>query len=41
MEWWDDQSEEEFKGDYESYLADCGYDVEEISEEEYLRDCGK
>ena len=40
-EWWDDQSEEEFDGDYDAYLADCGYDVEEISEAEYLADCGK
>lgn len=40
-EWWDDQSEEEFDGDYDAYIGECGYDVEEISEEEYLRDCGK
>ena len=33
-EWWDDQSEEEFKGNYDTYLADYGYDIEEISEEE-------
>lgn len=40
-EWWDDQSEEEFDGDYDAYLSDCGYDIEEISEAEYLADCGK
>ena len=39
-EWWDDQSEEEYDN-YDDYLAECGYDVEEISEEEYLADCGK
>ena len=41
LEWWDDQSEEEFEGDYDTYLGECGYDIEEISEEEYRRDCGK
>lgn len=40
-EWWDDQSEEEFDGDYDAYLGECGYDIEEISEAEYLADCGK
>lgn len=39
-EWWDDQSEEEYDS-YDDYLCECGYDVEEISEEEYLHDCGK
>lgn len=39
-EWWDDQSEEEYDS-YDDYLCECGYDVEEISEEEYLVDCGK
>ena len=39
-EWWDDQSEEEFDS-YDDYLAECGYDVEEVSEEEYLTYCGK
>lgn len=39
-EWWDDQSEEEFDS-YDDYLAECGYDVEEVSEEEYLAYCGK
>ena len=39
-EWWDDQSEEEYDS-YDDYLAECGYDVEEISEAEYLADCGK
>ena len=39
-EWWDDQSEEEFDS-YDDYLAECGYDVEEVSEEKYLAYCGK
>lgn len=39
-EWWDDQSEEEYDS-YDDYLAECGYDVEEISEAEYFTDCGK
>lgn len=39
-EWWDDQSEEEYDS-YDDYLCECGYDVEEISEAEYLADCGK
>lgn len=39
-EWWDDQSEEEYDS-YDDYLAECGYDIKEISEEEYLADCGK
>ena len=39
-EWWDDQSEEEYDC-YDDYLAECGYNVKEISEEEYLADCGK
>ena len=40
FEWWDDQSEEEYDS-YDDYLSECGYDVEEISEAEYLADCGK
>lgn len=39
-EWWDDQSEEEYDS-YDDYLCECGYDVEEISKEEYLADRGK
>ena len=39
-EWWDDQSEEEYDS-YDDYLCECGYDVEEISEAEYLAECGK
>lgn len=35
-DWWDDQSEEEFESDYDAYLGECGYDIEEVSEEEYL-----
>ena len=41
MEWWDDYSQEDYEDDYEAYLGDCGYDIEEISEKEYLADCGK
>ena len=39
-EWWDDQSEEEYDS-YDDYLAECGYDIEEISEADYLADCDK
>ena len=39
-EWWDEQSEEEYDS-YDDYISECGYDIEEISEEEYRRDCGK
>ena len=37
-DWWDEQSAEEFDDNYDAYLAECGYDIEEISEEEYLAD---
>lgn len=40
-EWWNDEVEETFEGDFEAYLAECGYDIEEISEEEYLANCEK
>lgn len=40
-DWWDDQSEEEFEGDYDAYLGECGYDIEEVSEKEYLTYCRK
>lgn len=39
-EWWDKQSEEEYDS-YADYLAECGYNVKEISKAEYLADCGK
>ena len=39
-EWWDEQSEEEYDS-YDDYISECGYDIEEISEEEYRRDLGK
>ena len=39
-EWWDEQSEEEYNN-YDDYISECGYDIEEISEEEYRRDYGK
>lgn len=35
MEWWDQQSEEDFYDEYDAYLAECGYNVWEVSEEEY------
>lgn len=35
MEWWDEQTEEDFDGEYENYIGECGYDVWEITEEEY------
>ena len=35
MEWWDEQSEEDFYGEYDAYLAECGYNLWEITEEEY------
>lgn len=35
MEWWDEQSEEEFDGDYDAYRCECGYDAYEVSQEEY------
>ena len=37
-EWWDEQTAEEFDDDYDEYLANCGCDIEEISEKEYLAD---
>ena len=39
-EWWDHLSEEE-NDSYDDYISECGYDIEEISEEEYRRDCSK
>ena len=35
MEWWDQQSEEDFYDEYDAYLAECGYNVWEVLEEEY------
>lgn len=35
MERWDQQSEEDFYDEYDAYLAECGYNVWEVSEEEY------
>ena len=39
-DWWDEQSEEEYDS-FDDYLCECGYDIEEISEAEYLADCGR
>ena len=35
-EWWDDEAELDFDGDFPTYLAEAYSDIEEISEEEYL-----
>ena len=37
MEWWDEDCEEDFNC-YEDYLADCGFTIYELSEEEYLEE---
>ena len=34
-EWWDDDSYDDYDGDFDAYLSECGYDVTEITEEEY------
>ena len=35
-EWWDDEAELDFDGDFPTYVAEAYFDIEEISEEEYL-----
>ena len=35
-EWWDDETELDFDGDFPIYLAEAYSDIEEIDEEEYL-----
>ena len=35
-EWWDDEAELDFDGDFSSYVGEAYFDIEEISEEEYL-----
>lgn len=39
-EWWDDQIKGKCSS-YDDYFCECGYVVEEISEEEYLVNCVK
>ena len=34
------QAEEDFEGDYDDYLGECSYEIEEISEATYLHDIG-
>lgn len=36
-EWWDDEAELDFDGDFSAYVAEAYFDIEEISEEEYLK----
>jgi hypothetical protein len=37
-DWWDDETCEEFDGDYDAYLGECGYDIYEITKSEYEYD---
>ena len=37
-DWWDDETCEEFDGDYDAYLGECGYDIYEITKGEYEYD---
>lgn len=34
-EWWDWESAEDYSYEYDDYRADCGWDLREITEEEY------
>ena len=36
-EWWDNEAELDFDGDYPAYAAEAYADIEGISEEEYLK----
>ena len=36
-EWWDDEAELDFDGDFLTYVAEAYFDIEKISEEEYLK----
>ena len=36
-EWWNDEAELDFDGDFPTYIAEAYSDIEEISEEEYLK----
>lgn len=37
LEWWDEDTAEEFDYDYNDYRADCGFDIREITKEEFER----
>ena len=36
-EWWDDEAELDLDGDFPIYLVEAYSDIEEVSEEEYLK----
>ena len=36
-EWWDDEAELDFDGDFPTYVAEAYADIKEVSEEEYLK----
>ena len=36
-EWWDNEAELDFDGDFPTYVAEAYFDIEKISEEEYLK----
>ena len=36
-EWWDNEAELDFDGDFPPYVAEAYFDIEKISEEEYLK----
>ena len=36
-EWWDNEAELDFDGDFPIYVAEAYFDIEKISEEEYLK----
>lgn len=40
MEWCDEETNEMYGYDEESYMGECGYTYEEISYEEYRENCG-
>lgn len=37
-EWWDEDTAESYNHEYDDYRAECGWDLREISEEEYKRE---
>ena len=36
-EWWDNEAELDFDGDFPTYVSEAYFDIEKISEEEYLK----
>lgn len=36
-EWWDDESYDDYDGDFDEYLSECGFNIYEVSKEEYDR----